>query len=310
MGTSPFFIILFGPTGVGKTACSLALGQAQSIEIINGDMGQVYERLSIGTAKPDWKNDPIAHHLFDIVKDPVHYSAYQYRRDCLPLLAMIGGRGGSSAHTPVIVGGTGFYLKSLFFPPADRGAQPVAAPMRDIYWDLLHAVDPVRAREIHPHDTYRIGRALHIWREHGILPSQLKPSFALPGRCHILFLDRDTDDLYGRIDDRVEEMMSLGWIDEVAALPTSWHTFLSAKGLLGYRDVIEFVRGGCSERELHERIKRQTRAYARRQRIFWRGFKKALPVIPGITIAEINLTHTPFEAYINKIENVKEGLHE
>ena len=358
----PFFIIVFGPTGVGKTVYALELGQmphverrrSEKIEIINGDMGQLYEPLAIGTAKPDWKNEAIPHHLFDIVKEPVHYSAYDYSQECIRAMRSIVTRG----NVPVIVGGTGFYLHSLFFPVQEPEftSEPASdfsngSALAESRWELLASIDPLRAQNIHPRDIYRIERALRIWREKGVLPSSLKPVFRPPsiflptcrsqgsllrqgfvgqvpgqvgqtevpwvetGNCHIIFLDRETEDLYERINRRVEEMMApLGapdkrsWIDEVAELPEPWHQFLSKKRLIGYPEVRDFIMRGSPKSEMAQliaTIQQKIRDYARRQKTFWRGFKRNLqdawqeyPEAKGsLIIEEINLTFAKGNLY-------------
>ena len=105
-------IILYGPTGVGKSDCALALGEKFPLELINADVGQFYTSFSIGTAKPDWKNQKMAHHLFDILNEPIDFSVAEYRKKILETCQNIW----QKSKTPIIVGGSGFYLKSIFFP--------------------------------------------------------------------------------------------------------------------------------------------------------------------------------------------------
>src|SRR5579863_9779399 len=109
----PFMLIVYGPTGVGKTDVALAIAQHIPAEIINMDMGQFYTPLSIGTAKPDWKNSPIPHHLFDIIDTPINYTVAEYRTMLYKTVQEVIGRG----NLPILVGGSGFYLHSLLFPP-------------------------------------------------------------------------------------------------------------------------------------------------------------------------------------------------
>ena len=107
----PFTLIIYGPTGVGKTDLALDLAQHIPIEIINMDMGQFYTPLSIGTAKPDWKNSPVPHHLFDIINEPRNFTVSEYRILFYKKVGEIIERG----NLPVVVGGSGFYLHSLLF---------------------------------------------------------------------------------------------------------------------------------------------------------------------------------------------------
>ena len=106
-------IVITGPTGSGKTALSHKLGQSLPIEIINADIGSFYQPMTIGTAKPDWRNEVVPHHMFDILNEPGSFDVAQYRTRCFELIQEIEARG----NYPVIVGGSMFYIHSLFFPP-------------------------------------------------------------------------------------------------------------------------------------------------------------------------------------------------
>src|SRR5579859_8042174 len=108
-----FFLVITGPTGVGKTDFALDLAQHIPSEIINADMGQCYKPLTIGTSKPDWKSQATPHHIFDVLDEPAHFSVTDYREKVLDLIHGIWSRN----KLPIIVGGSGFYIKSLFFPP-------------------------------------------------------------------------------------------------------------------------------------------------------------------------------------------------
>src|SRR5260221_12969282 len=108
----PFMLVLYGPTGVGKTDLALALAEHIPVEIINMDVGQFYTPLSIGTAKPDWKHSTVAHHLFDIIDAPAHCTVTEYRSLVYKKIQEIRERG----RLPILVGGSGFYLHVLLFP--------------------------------------------------------------------------------------------------------------------------------------------------------------------------------------------------
>ena len=219
--TKKFILVLFGPTAVGKTNLALSLANYIDVEIINGDMGQLYTPLTIGTAKPDWQTSPVKHHLFDSVDKPEHYTVVKYRESVIELVHQIWSRG----NIPLIVGGSGFYIKSLFFPPllaSTRDDLTKKIPDEQL-WEMLHQIDPVRANSINPQDSYRLRRALTIWMDTGKPPSTYVPTFSPPGEFYFSMLTRSKEDLYARINQRVTEMINCGWIDEVTTLRnTPW----------------------------------------------------------------------------------------
>jgi len=336
-----FFIVIYGPTASGKTDYALELAHDLPVEIINADVGQLYTPLSIGTAKPDWKNEPTPHHMFDMVNGPQDYSAYQYQRACLQKMQDISQRG----NIPLIVGGSGFYIKSLFFPPRAEAVKAAYIQEKikkeiienaentkdneksESLWQRLYEVDAARARMLHPHDTYRIERALALWQTTGVLPSLLKPEFHVPAHCLFIFLDRDRDELAERINKRVDIMMNQGWLEEVQELyrqDPAWCEFLGRKGLMGYSDLCEYLQEYPQEasatgeslskhesihfKKLVETIKQKTREYARRQRIFWRSLRRELKQSPLVECQELlvpveNSVLDEQRAYIRKYAN-------
>lgn len=274
MTQSQSCMIITGPTGVGKTACVDQLAQNMDIEVINADMGQMYTPLSIGTAKPDWRNTTVPHHLFDIIDEPRDCTVTEYRERALHALSGVWRR----QRVPVLVGGSLFYIKSLFFPPSYVTPETEIPYHGDSYtlWQLLQEIDPERANAIHPHDTYRVKRALAIWYATGYKPSSFTPQFMPPSSAYITFLTRDREDLYHRIDQRVYTMLENGWLDEVQKLSAPWKTFLQQKHILGYPEVIAYLENEISYDLLVEQIQKKTRSYAKRQITFWRSFGQQL----------------------------------
>ena len=270
-------LIITGPTASGKTDLSLALASEYDAEIINGDMGQFYAPIAIGTAKPDWQHQSVPHHLFDILDTPSDCTVTQYRRLVCDKVREILARG----KKPIIVGGSLFYIKSLFFPPVDL--PPIDTSLitdETDLWEQLNKVDPERAKQVHPNDHYRLKRALAIYKTTGTRPSELLPKYCPPFSAHVMFLDPPTDWLYARINKRTEVMIHGGWIEETQKLlDTEWEQFLIAKGLIGYPEIITWLRGSKKQDELPElisQIAKQTRDYAKRQRTFWQSFSSAL----------------------------------
>jgi tRNA dimethylallyltransferase len=303
-GMHDYFLILFGPTGVGKSEISLQLSQHLPAEIVNIDMGQFYTPLSIGTAKPNWRTMPVPHHLFDILNDPVNFTVIDYRKCFLETVGQIWQRN----NLPIVVGGSCFYVHALFFPPR-VGVEEVLkrmCPVNDAdLWKQLYEVDPERALKIHSHDIYRIKRALEIWYITGKKPSALVPFYNPPAPFTLICLTRDRADLYNRIDKRTEEMIDTGWIDEVRALlGTPWEQFVRTKKLIGYSEILDYLEGKRNLPETIERIKQETRNYAKRQLIFWRMMEKQLrseSFAPTTTIETVNLTSTDLDLYIKQL---------
>lgn len=305
-----YCIVVAGPTAVGKTAGAQKIALDIDGEIINGDMGQWYVPLTIGTAKPDWRNAPIAHHLFDIIATPITYNVMKFRADVRTVAGDIWQRN----KVPIIVGGSSYYSAALFFPPAAH-TLPIKKhqydPRKD-WWASLHAIDPQRAQEIDPHDTYRIQRALDIWQSTGIKPSSYKPHYDPIAPIVLLWLERDRNDLYARINERVIAMVNQGWIEEVQALlDTPWEPFLLRKKIIGYPDVIAYCRGEITREVMIARIQQKTRNYAKRQMTFWRmlsakikkqqAMKSSDAKIPPVKVIEVNLTHEPIDRYIKHL---------
>ena len=299
--------IIYGPTGVGKSDLALELAQHMSAEIINMDVGQFYTPFSIGTAKPDWKRESTVHHLFDIIDTPQNYTVVSYRKRVIELIHDIRSRGS----TPILVGGSGFYLKTLFFPlSSDLSLQDgIRNDDTQFSWDTLYAVDAKRAEAIQPQDTYRIERALAIWERTGKKPSEYGISYDnIFGSYHIISVQRDAEDLYERINARTYRMLQAGWVDEVRSLvSTPWQSFIEEKKLIGYNEILSFLNDPASITydDLIKKIQKRTRRYAKRQRTFWRMlerlFTTALHTCRDGTLTTVNLTSSDHAIYIKQL---------
>lgn len=265
-------IVIVGPTATGKSDLALELAQKVGGEIINADAGQLYEPLTIGTAKPHWRAERIPHHLFDCVKTPHEMNAGRW----VELTKAIVTECHQRKRIPIIVGGSGFYVASLFYPFSSRtiesnGAQERLEPTPELYQQLL-CNDPIRAAEIHPNDRYRIIRAL-LLLQRGITPSAIKPRFNPKYRGIIISLDRPDEELRERVSYRIGDMFQRGWREEVETLTIEWREFASRKQLIGYGAIAE---GNLMGIDLQKAIEQETWQYIRRQRTFLRGLKKKL----------------------------------
>ncbi len=308
MAQREWCVIIAGPTAVGKTAIGDALAIKINGEIINSDMGQCYAPLTIGTAKPAWHASVIPHHLFDMVTTPLPLSALALRTAIAQVVTDTVSRG----RVPIVVGGSSYYTGALFFPPERHGVSIEARhydPAID-WWQRLAAIDPERAHAIDPHDTYRIRRALDIWYSTGEKPSSYVPTYAPIAPTILIWVTRDRDELYERINARVTAMIASGWIEEVRGLlGTPWEHFLIAKKFIGYGEVIAYCRGKLSYGEMEATIQTKTRNYAKRQMTFWRMLARKIKAAQyessyPVKLEEVNLTHEPIDRYIKQLVSV------
>lgn len=275
-------LIITGPTASGKTALSELVARDYPSEIINADMGQFYTPLSIGTAKPTLSTLFYPAHGFNLLNEPRDLSVVAYRSFVVDLVHQIRTRN----QLPVLVGGSLFYLKSLFFPPIEPESKitslsPKLGGARS--WQALYEIDPDRAARIHPNDGYRIGRALDLWYATGVKPSCYKPVFNPPFKAHIIFMCPERKQLHENIKKRVNVMLQQGWIEETEVLiGTDWEPFLQKKGLIGYPVLIDWIKQGKrvdTFESVVAKIELDTLAYAKRQVTFWKSFVKQLEEI-------------------------------
>lgn len=303
-------VIVYGPTGVGKSSIAEAVAKQIPAAIVNLDMGQCYTPLSIGTAKPDWQNSAIPHYLFDCMDEPKNFTVTGYRHALLRVLEDVWSQG----RVPLIVGGSGFYLKSLFYPPQERGERveaEEAVPLGENLWDRIHRIDPERAARIHPHDEYRLKRAYALWQKTGQKPSTMSPVYQPPASYLLVCLTRDREDLYARINDRVVQMIDHGWIKEVEKIKdTAWEPFLREKKIIGYDDLLAYLHDSSIPlEEVIARIQQKTRHYAKRQFTFWRMLERQLlheKEQEGIRRAcvSVNLTLSNVDLYISQLSDM------
>ena len=272
---------LVGPTASGKTALSLRLAQELGGEILCMDSMQIYRGMDIGTAKPTEEERASApHHLLDIADSAEPFSVTEYTALAKPLL--------ESVDVPILVGGTGFYLRGLS-QPMDYGYVRGDQAIRDRYeamaaaegvqavHDRLRAVDPVSADRLHPNDLRRVVRALEVYELTGTRFSEQKmPDDAdIPWDFVLFALDWPREILYRRIDARVDVMMADGLLDEVRRLldggvPADAQ---SMQGI-GYKELIPVLREGAPMDEAVDLIKRRSRNYAKRQLTWFRADKR------------------------------------
>ena len=272
---------LVGPTASGKTSLSLELARALGGEILCMDSMQIYRGMDIGTAKPTAEERAAApHHLLDVADPAEPFSVTEYTALARPLLERIA--------APILVGGTGFYLRGLS-QPMDYGYVRGDQAIRDRYeamaaeqgvqavHDRLRAVDPASADRLHPNDLRRVVRALEVYELTGERFSDQKMPGPEAEPYHFLLfaLDWPRDVLYRRIDARVDVMMAEGLPEEVRRLLDSGvPADAQAMQGIGYKELIPVLREGAPLDEAVELIKRRSRNYAKRQLTWFRADKR------------------------------------
>jgi tRNA dimethylallyltransferase len=274
-------LIIAGPTAVGKTDASLLLAQEQGAEVVSADSMQIYRGMDIGTAKPSQEQRKLVyHHMIDIAEPDQPYSVGDYLRDARAAIDGILASGG----TPIVVGGTGLYIRALtrglfHGPPADlelrerlllREAEGEAG---SLYSDLVK-VDPEAAVKIHPNDLRRTIRALEVYylRDKKLSAFQQEHSFQdRPYRFRLLFLVRSRSELYPRIEQRVDQMIEAGLEAEVRTLmERGYRPELSSLQGLGYKHFLDCFLGKTLRDEAVALLKRDTRRFAKRQFTWFR----------------------------------------
>lgn len=284
MQEPPPLICLMGPTGAGKTACALALAREFPIEVVSVDSAQVYRGLDIGTAKPDpAERRRLPHHLVDVCDPAEAYSAARFAEAARLAVADIRARG----RTPLLVGGTGLYLRALLeglssLPAADPVVR--AALQAELARDgapALHArlctIDPRSAGRIHPHDPQRILRALEVHAQCGIPLSVLQdgvrnpPPDWTPVIWVIAPSVRAT--LHARLARRFEDMLARGFVNEVAGLRARSDLTQDKPALraVGYRAAWRHLAGELAHDAMVETAVTATRQLAKRQLTWFRA---------------------------------------
>ncbi len=270
-------IILLGPTGVGKTGASIHLAKSLNTEIISADSMQIYRHMDIGTAKPSADEmRMVKHHMIDIVEPSETFSAGSYIDRVVPVIEGLHLQG----KVPVIVGGTGLYIKAMtrgIFsgPSADWALREDLLSEeekdRGSLYRYLRKLDPDAAARVTERDIRRIVRALEVClkTETGITELQKNLTKALPYEFIRIGLARERKELYRLIEERVNVMLSRGLLNEVRnlILLNPGKTALQA---IGYKEIVAYLRGDWSLDEAVTLIKKRSRNYAKRQFTWFR----------------------------------------
>ena len=268
-------IVIVGPTASGKTDLSIRLAKELNGEIISADSMQIYKRMTIGTAKPTSKEmQGIPHHMIDIVEPTENFNVAMYKEIAEKKIEEVLQKG----KTPIIVGGTGLYIDTLVngieFTDMERAPEyckileeQVAIKGVDWLYEELEKIDPEAARIIEKNNIRRVIRALEIYKVTGKTKTQLdKESRREPKYDYIIFgMLWEREKLYERINLRGDIMFELGLLEEVKELLSTEGFSKTALQGLGYKEVVEYLEGTVTYDEMVEKIKMETRRYAKRQ---------------------------------------------
>ncbi|MFC1935752.1 tRNA (adenosine(37)-N6)-dimethylallyltransferase MiaA [Chloroflexota bacterium] len=278
MGKPPVVAIV-GPTGVGKTALSLALASHFPVEVVGVDSRQVYRGMDIGTAKPTPEERGwVPHHLIDVVEPTGEFSLAMYLDMARGAIQEIHRR----RRLPLLVGGTGQYLWALLEAwrvpavapdPAYRKELAALAENQGIkaLVSRLAEVDPEAVATIDPRNQRRLIRALEVYHQTDVPFSRVRRRGSQPYRACILGLTLPREDLYRRIDQRVEVMIHAGWVEEVRHLLRSGVTHAHpSMGSIGYRELAAFLAGEVDLEDAARNIKTGTHRFARHQYAWFR----------------------------------------
>lgn len=280
-------VVILGPTATGKSRCGIELAKRFRGEIISGDSMLVYRQMNIGTAKPSEEElHSVPHHLVNILRPDASYSVADFQQQAAETISRITDRG----NLPILVGGTGLYIKALLEdyqfseveekPELRQKLETFAFEQgNDKLFDWLKREDPAAAQRLHPNDVRRVVRALETVLSGDKVSQEKQSELKYDAVVFGLFMDRDF--LYERINRRVDQMLEEGLEEEVRSLLKAGVPVecLSMKSL-GYRQMAEYLTGQCDFSTAVENIKKGTRHFAKRQ-ITW--YKK-MPYIHWFTV--------------------------
>ena len=280
--SKPQVIAVVGPTATGKTELSVMLAQKLDGEIISADSRLIYRDFNIGTAKPTpEERKGIPHYMIDIEDPKNTYTAGRYKKDASKIIQEILDKG----KVPIVVGGTGFYVKALLdgldipeIEPDEEYREEMyrlaEAKGNDALHSILKEIDPESAEKIHPNNMPRVIRALEVCHVTGSKFSDVQS--ISPPAYDVVYIGLNTMDrnaLYNRINLRVLMMMERGLVNETKNLIIKYGRTTPLLKTLGYKEICDYVDGACSLNETVEKIQQNTRNFSRKQLTWFRANK-------------------------------------
>ncbi len=276
-------IVICGPTASGKTKLSIELAKKINGEIVSADSMQIYKEMNIGTAKPTVEEmQGIKHYLLDFVSPDQRYSVAEYKKDAIEAIDKIIEKG----KTPIVIGGTGLYINSLIYGieyPEIKLDENYREQLEKIaeteglskLYEIAKQIDPKAMEKISQNDKKRICRILEIYHATGKTKTEqeIESRKNGPKYDYLIFgIDMDRQKLYERINMRVDIMIEVGLIEEVKEICQKYKEFPTAMQGLGYKEVVEYLNGKATKEEMIEKIKMETRRYAKRQLTWFRRY--------------------------------------
>lgn len=284
-------IVICGPTASGKTELSIKLAKRINGEIISSDSMQIYKDMDIGTAKPNEEEmQGIKHYMIGFVNPDERYSVADFKKDAEKAIEQILKDG----KIPIIVGGTGLYIDSLIYGIEyqnikydERYREYLEKRVEDDGLEILYneakKIDPQAMEKISCNDKKRIIRVLEIYKATGKNKTEQEIESRKKGVKYdykVFAINMNRELLYDRINKRVDFMIEQGLIQEVENLLKKYESFPTAMQGLGYKEVVEYLQGITSKDEMIEKIKRETRKYAKRQITWFKKNKQTIWIEP------------------------------
>ena len=281
----PNVIVIAGPTASGKTKLSIELAKQINGEIISSDSMQIYKWMDIGTAKVTKEEaEGIKHYLIDIIEPNERYTVSNFKKDAEHAIEEILSKG----KIPIVVGGTGLYIDSLIYGIEYQDMKfdeeyriklmeqaETEKGLNQLYNQALE-IDKQAMEKISPNDTKRIIRILEIYHSTGKTKTELEIESRKNGvkyNYQVFVVNMDREKLYERINLRVDMMIDAGLIDEVKNICNRYNSFPTAMQGLGYKEVLEYLENKISKEEMIDKIKKESRHYAKRQLTWFRKDK-------------------------------------
>ena len=295
----PKVIVICGPTASGKTGLSIELAKRINGEIISCDSMQIYKDMNIGTAKPTIEEmQGIPHYMLDFVEPDKRYSVADFKQEATQKIEYVLKKG----KVPIVVGGTGLYVdalvKNITYSEIEidleyrkQLEELIEKQGLESLYEEAKKIDEKAMQTISKNDKKRIMRVLEIYHQTGKTKTQLEAESRLvpPPYEYIVFaITMDREKLYERINKRVDIMLEQGLIEEVEGLTKKYEKFPTAMQGLGYKEVVEYLDGEITKEEMIEKLKMETRRYAKRQ-LTWFRKNKEIKWIDGLAPLEDNI---------------------